>query len=141
MSVVYKMSDRVKVKVDTIELTIGPLDFKVKSDIQSLFMTGKYLEGSVLAIKNGVKEINGLKLSDGSDYKLEFDSDGKISEDSINDIFNIEEAAKINLIAVSLINGIPSGEFVDPDTGKKIEGVTFVDRPKAEKKSKASRSK
>ena len=137
MSVVYRMSDRRQLKIDNIIVSIAPLNYKVKADMQSMVLSGKPMDASVLAIRNSIKGIEGLKLADGSKYEINFDDDGQLSMECVEDLLNIPEASKLNLIAISLVNGMPQKEFMDPESGKPLDGVKFVEKAKAEKKTKA----
>ena len=125
MSVVYRVSDKIDVKIGSVTVSLSPLNYKVKADMQAYVIAGKPMDAAVIALKNSVKAIKGLKLSDGSDYELEFDGDS-INDNCIDDLLNIPESDKLNVIAISLINGVPQGEFLDPQTGEPMEGVKFV---------------
>lgn len=135
MSVVYRVSDTFDIKVDNVVFSVSPLNYKVKADMQSYVIAGKPMDAAVVALKNSVKGVSGLKLADGSNYELEFDADGSLKEQCIDDLLNIPEASKLNVIAISLINGMPQGEFIDPETRQPMEGVKFV------KKASSSRKK
>lgn len=136
MSVVYRTSDTFDIKVGNVVFKISPLDYKVKSDMQASVMAGKPMDAAVMALKHSVKDVEGLNLPDGSKYELEKDDSGLLTENGINDLLNIPEAAKLNIIAVSLIHGIPEGEFIDPDTGKPMDGVKFVKKGSPSRKKK-----
>jgi len=134
MSVVYRMNDKREVKVDGIVVSLSPLNYKVKADMQANVMAGKPMDAAVLALKHGVKEIKGLTLLDGSEYSLEFDADGALKDSCIDDLLNIPESSKLNVMAISLINGMPQGEFLDPESGKPMAGVKFVEQKKTSRK-------
>lgn len=135
MSVVYRVSDTFDLKIDSIVVSISPLNYKIKSDMQSCVIAGKPMDAAVLALKNSVKKIDGLKTADGKDYELEFDSDGTLKEDCVSDLLNIPESSKLNLVAIGLINGMPKGDFLDPETRKPLQGVKFVSKASSRKKS------
>lgn len=138
MSVVYRVTDRFDVEIDNIVVSLSPLDYKVKADMQANVIAGKPMDAAVLALKHCIKDVKGLKLADGSDYELKFDGDS-LSEDTISDLLNIPESSKLNVIAIGLIHGMPKGEFLDPETHKPMEGVKFVDKKSTRKKSTARR--
>jgi len=133
MSVVYRVSDKIDIKIGSVTVSLSPLNYKVKADMQAYVMAGKPMDAAVLALKNGVKDIKGLKLSDGSDYPLEFE-DGIVKDSCIDDLLNIPESEQLNVIAIGLINGVPQGEFLDPSTGKPMEGVKFVTKKASTRK-------
>ena len=134
MSVVYRVSDTFDLKIDSITVTISPLDYKIKADMQASVMAGKPMDAAVMALKHCIKGIKGLKSTDGKAYELEFEADGALKEDHIDDLLNIPESAKLSVIAVGLINGMPEGEFMDPETKVQMEGVEFVKRRASRKK-------
>lgn len=134
MSVVYRVNDTFELKVGKIVFSLSPLGYKVKADMQSSVLAGKPMDAAVKALKNSIKDVKGLKLPDGSDYELSFEPNGEVSDNCIDDLLNIPEAAKLNVIAISLINGMPQGEFVDAETGKPMEGVSFVKKASSRKK-------
>lgn len=128
MSVVYRIKDTFDVKIGDVVFKISPLDYKVKADMQANVLAGKPMSAAILALKHSVKSVEGLTLEDGSPYELSKDEDGSLDNDAINDLLNIPESAKLNVIAISLIHGMPQGEFVDPETGKPLDGVKFVSK-------------
>jgi hypothetical protein len=91
------------------------------------------VDAAKMAIKHSVKSIAGLENPDGSTYELEFEN-GALSESCVDDILNIDEDDKLSLVCTSLLNGIPQ-DFVDPQTGKPIEGIS-IERPGTSRKKK-----
>jgi hypothetical protein len=134
MSTVYRINDKIDLKIDDIIVSISPLNYKIKADMQSFVMAGKPMNAAVLALKNSVKAIKGLKNVDGSNYELEFEADGSMKESCVDDLLNIPESGKLNVIAISLINGMPQGEFMDPQSNTPMDGVKFVERAKPPRK-------
>jgi hypothetical protein len=137
MSTVYTMSDKRQLKIDDVTITISPLDYKTKADMQACVIAGRPMDAAVLALKHSIKGVSGLKLEDGSGYSLPMDPDGTVSDAGINDLLNIPQSSRLSAVCISLIHGMPQGEFIDPETGKPIKGVKFVKRGAAGKKSKS----
>jgi hypothetical protein len=138
MARIYKRSDRIKVQVHDITLHIAPLSLSQKKEIQSHLYkatTEKDLnsaqEASVLSVKYSVKRVEGLYDSNDEEYKLKFDSNDNLSEETIDDLLNIEHSTKISMVCNSFIGGV-SKEVIDPETGKPLEGISF---PESEKKN------
>ena len=50
----------------------------------------------------------------------------------MDDLLNVDHDDKLSLVCTSLLNGIPK-EFVDPQTGKPIKGIS-IERQSSEKK-------
>lgn len=138
MARIYRTSDRIKVKIDDTVVTIRPLTYHQKAEIQSHFLgftqgdVTKATEAMVSAIKYAVTGIEGIEDCDGRPYELEFDCDA-LSEDCVSDLLNIEISDKLQQVCSSLLHGIPKG-FVD-NSGKPIEGVEIVKKVKSDPNS------
>lgn len=137
MSVVYRVSDTFDIKIGSTVFSMSPLNYKVKADMQAYVLAGRPMDAAVVALKNSVKSVKGLKNPDGTEYELEFNDDGSMKEACVDDLLNIPEANNLNVIAISLINGMPEGDFVDAETGKPLSGVKFVKKAGSRKKNQA----
>lgn len=127
---IYRTTDRIPVKIGSITVDVSPLSFEQKADIQAMLMDNNpisIVKAAKQAVKYAVKGISGVKLSDGTNYELDFEGE-VLSESCVDDLLNIDQDQKISLVCTTLLNGIPK-EFVDPQTGKKIEGIS-IQRPK-----------
>jgi hypothetical protein len=134
MSVVYRVNDTFDVKIGDVTFSISPLNYKVKADMQSYVIAGKVMDAAVTALKSSVKKVSGLKLPDGSEYELSFNDNGTLKDECIDDLLNLPEASKLNVIAIGLVNGMPEGEFLDPQSGLPLEGVKFIKKATSKKK-------
>ena len=90
-------------------------------------------ESAAEALKCAIKGVEGLTLSDGKDYSLEFDDNKELTDECLDDLLNLEVAGELTTISVSLLNGVPK-EFVNPNTGEKLDGVEYVDKGGSTKK-------
>ena len=131
MARIYKISDRIPVKIDDLTITISPLTIDQKTEIQQYMIESRLnrdirlaTKGVVSAIKYSVKGVSGIVDSSGHPYNLEFDSNGHLTDACVNDLLNLENHSKLALVCSSLIQGIPE-EFVD-EQGRKLEGVEFL---------------
>ena len=129
---IYKLTDRVTIKIEGLTFKLAPLSWQKKAEIQALMVEGKHTEGSVMCVKECVKDVQGLETLAGEKYEIRLE-DGVLSEESLNDIMNIEDSAKLMLACASLVNGIPK-EIVHPVSGERIEGVQVVNPSKRGKK-------
>lgn len=135
MSVVYRTSDRIKIKVGGLVFKISPLNKFQKEKIQTLSLQDKLIQSATEAIKCAVKSVYGLKDANGEEYQVELDDNKELTEDCVDDLMNLEIGPQLATVCASLLSGIPK-EFVDPYTGKKLEGVAWVKSgEKTEKKS------
>lgn len=127
MGKIYRVSDRIKVKVDGLVVEISPLTFEQKINVQAEVLKGdpmSAMRGAALAVKYALKGLSGLTCPDGSEYELEF-AGGALTDQCLDDLFNLKESEKLALISLNLLQSVPSA-FVDPNTGEKIEGVSIV---------------
>ena len=125
---IYRLSDRIPLLIDDITVTISPLSFQEKTEIQSLMLSAtddpmKTMVAARLAIKYAVKDIQGLSYADGTDFAI-VSENGTMSDNSVDELLNIPLSHKLIAVCSQLIAGIPSG-FSDPVTGKKLAGVSF----------------
>ena len=136
--IIYRTSDRIDVKIGALVVKISPLTKYQKEKIQTLSLDEKLIDAAGEAIKCGIKSIEGLKLADGSDYELSFDDNNELLDECVDDLMNLEECGKLTSVCAALVNGIPK-EFINPYTGKKIDGVEFIKTGESSgKKSKKS---
>lgn len=133
MAKIYKTTDRITVKIGDLQVKISPLSLDQKNEIQSLMLEGQkknsipiLTESTLLAVRMCVKEISGLKNSDDTDYKLEFE-DGKLTNACISDLMNMEESVNLQKVCAAFITSIPK----DFD----LEGVEII---KPEKKNQGT---
>ena len=120
---IYTVEDRVKIKIGELVVSISPLSFKQKMEIQAK-INENASEGTLLAIRHGVKKVEGVERSNGEKYELSFE-DGLITDICANDLLNMEMGGVIATACVNLIQGIPK-ELVHPETGKPLEGVEIL---------------
>lgn len=137
MAKIYRKSDRIKIKIDDITLTVSPLSTHEKNEIQALMVSGqsrgdvsKITAGIQLAMKYGIKGISGVTDINDNDYQLDF-IDGMLSDECVDDLLNMDLSKSIINVCSNLIAGF-SSKMVD-ENGDKLEGVEVVNP--VEKKS------
>lgn len=138
MARIYRRSDRIKVKIDDIQVELAPLSVDQKAEIQQLMFTGRTrgdiqsaTKGMQLSLKYAVKSVSGVEDSDGNAYALSFDDQGNLQDSCVDDLLNLEVTEKLSLCCATLARGIPA-EFTD-NFGKKLEGVEIVRKAPTEK--------
>jgi hypothetical protein len=137
MSKIYRTSDTVALNLDGLVVKISPLSYKQKMDVQAEILTGDTrgaMNAAALAVKYALKDIQGLEDSEGNPYQLKFEN-GKVADECWDDLQNIKEGQKLIMVCLNLMNSVPK-DFVDPNTGKKLEGVSLIksEAPKPKKK-------
>ena len=139
MTIIYKKNDLITLKIADLTFKIKPLAYMERVEIMacSSKQEGSVIENAAkatyLAIKYAVKDFQGAKLIDGSDYKLEFDNEGYVSEESINDILNIENNNKLGLALNNFLKGVPT-KLINPFTNEELEGVEIIQQTGQPKK-------
>lgn len=131
----YKTTDKVPVKVGPITIQISALSFEQKAEIQAELVKAdplSILRAARLAIKYSVKDVKGVEDIDGNEYQVEMENE-MLTDSCVDDVLNLDQDDKISLVCTSLLNGIPK-EFVDPQSGKKIEGISIQRGPARKKK-------
>lgn len=127
MARIYKVTDRITVKIHDITIEISPLTFEQKSVCQALIIGGDHMKAAFYALQSSLKSIKGIENADGSNYELAM-QDGKVTAECVDDLLNLSESTEMQFVALSLLQGVPK-EFVDPSTGKPMKGVSFVNEP------------
>lgn len=132
MAKVFKCSDRLPIKIDDIEVKISPLTFQQRSELNGIISQatktldfGKAAEATFMAVKFSLKEISGVENYDGTPYELKFEN-GILTDESVNDILNLELSPKLGAVSVALINGVPD-KIVD-EKGNVVDGITLLYR-------------
>jgi hypothetical protein len=130
MARIYKRSDRVTIKIDDVLIKVAPLSLDQKAEVQQAMLLGKS-KGNIreatramsLAVKYGVKSMEGLVDSDNKPYELQFDGEN-LSDECVEDLFNLEITDKLVMVCINLVNKVPN-DFTDAQ-GNKLEGVELV---------------
>lgn len=93
---IYRMTDKIPVKLGEVTFWVSPLSYEHRSKITALTqrMSGKdhevAKEAATLAIKYGLKELEGVEDSQGNPYELAFDSSGGLSDDCLSEVIQLD---------------------------------------------------
>lgn len=127
---IFKLTDRIKVKIDDFIVYLSPLSIAQKREIQILLNQGveksdyKSLQDAViLCLKRALKNIEGVLDSDDNDYKLSF-TENELSEECLEDLLQNDWIKKVLVVCNNLVRGIPT-EFLD-DKQQPIPGVEII---------------
>lgn len=122
--IVYRTTDRIPVLIGDVKILVSPLSgdqyakvgacTKMRGGVEVV----DYGKMAVEVLRYCVKGVENLdvKYADGSDFSVEFDESGCLSEDCLTVLLQALDTTKLILIASS----VSSGKF-DPQ----IEGVKF----------------
>lgn len=115
--VIYKLSDRIPVEVGGLKFWLSPLSYSQRIAIADATKMQSGVEVidsrkiAFLSVKFSVKEVEGIKNADGSDYSLEFDADGCLSDDCVSELMNLDSCPKLVTAASLLIREIKEHEI------------------------------
>jgi hypothetical protein len=138
MTVVYKLDDRFELKFGDLTFELAPLSLDKKAIAASkMFKEGgdvmANISGVAVTLAHSIKSVKGLKNADGSDYKLEFNEDGSLTDECVGEVMNISESAALISIGTDLMKGMPE-TVVNRYTGEEMKGVKIKYKGKAPKK-------
>lgn len=134
--IVLRTSCQIPVRFSELEgvtFWVSPLKMEHKQHITEAAVKSKggvktehALKASFLAVKYGVKRVEGLRELDGSDYELTFDGD-VLSDDSVEDILNLPCGFGVG----NVVSHIAYGQM---DAAGKVEGATVDFKGAVQKK-------
>lgn len=130
MARIYRTSDRIRIKIDGLIVTVSPLNYHQKAEIETYligFARGDVslaAKAMVSAVKYSLKDIEGVEDADGKKYELEFE-DGVVSDDCVSDLLNLDISTKLQSTCTAFLHGVPKS-FHDQN-GEPLEGVEFLD--------------
>lgn len=139
MSIIYRKNDLVKLKIGDLIFGIKPLTYLERVEIMSHLtnasgvVTENAAKATYYTMKFAIRSLEGAKLLDGSDYVLTFDENKNLSDDSLDDLLNIESNDKLGLAIWNFLKGVPA-VLIDPNTNEPIEGVEIVTQKGVPKK-------
>lgn len=131
---IYKRTDKIRVQIDDIVAVISPLTLDQKTEVQSKMALGTVkkdlqmvTEGVVLAVRYGLRAVEGIQDANGKPYKLEIQDD-MVTRECVSDLFNLEMHKKLVMICSGLVSKVPT-EFTDEE-GQPIEGIKILSSEK-----------
>jgi hypothetical protein len=123
---IYRVTDKIPIKIDTLEFKISPLQHIQKTNIQRQILKAEQgdpmalMLAARLAVKYAVKEVTGITDQEDKDYLLEFEN-GELTDSCVDDLLNVDQDQKLSLVCMNLIQGIPKVPL-DPE-GNPIKGI------------------
>lgn len=115
--IVYKMSDRIPVEIGDVKFWVSPLSYGQKMELASCstMVSGEQkIDGprfATLLIKFSVKEVEGITNFDGTPYELQFDKDGTLSQECLDEILQIEQSPGLLKAATHLFTSMTDYEL------------------------------
>lgn len=108
--VVYRMTDRIPVKIGELTFLLAPLNVAQKARLLASVQNVAGVQNedafskASLAIRMSVKEVEGVKCADGSDWVTELGPDGELTDDCLSEIMQVTQNA--DLVQVCLAFGL-----------------------------------
>lgn len=121
---VFSTDDVIQINVEGLTVSVSPLTYKQKDEIQKLFIERDALGGAVKAMKYAIKDVQGL-VRNGKPLKVKL-KNNQLDDKTVDMLLNTPMGTKMNLVCVSLLNGIPK-DFLHPETGQPLDGVSYVE--------------
>lgn len=113
MAKIYRITDRVSVKIGDIVAIISPLSLETKNEIQALMLQGqrsgdiiKLNAAMLMALRKCLKGIEGLTDSDDQPYELKFEN-GMVAECCIDDLTNLQMSPELLKVCAEFVNAVP----------------------------------
>lgn len=139
---IYKTTDKIEVKIDSVSFIVSPLTYGQKCELQPLICAGasgcmkSAMQAVIQSFKFSLKGVKNLKTFDDDnnevDYILEFDDNNQVKDSCIDDLLNLPMSNKLSSLCTSLLTGLTS-KICDMN-GNPIEGIEFIGKVKEEKK-------
>ncbi len=140
MAKIYRLSDRISIKIEDITLKLAPLSFDQKMEVQGMVREGiaeddnlKVLKATRTVMKYCIKDLKGVVDGEDNEYILEFDDKGFLELHIVEELLNMEHSMTLAAVCGQMVAGIPKNDFVDQE-GKPLNGVSRV-------KTKGTRTK
>jgi hypothetical protein len=99
--VVYKLTDRIPVKIGAATFWIAPLSWGDKARLLSLFKQSAGVElieplrAAVETIRVSLKAVDGVQYSDGTEFDCKIDENGCISDEAISELMQVDGIDKL----------------------------------------------
>lgn len=137
MTTLYMPGEKVPLKIDNITVSVSQLTMAQKATVieklQNATSALSLIEAAQLAVKFGVKSVEGVSLSDGSPFKVSLEGN-VLTDESVEALLCLPQSDKIQGACFGLLKGL-SNPLVGSD-GKPIPGVEVVANSKPRKQAK-----
>ncbi len=122
MAKVRKTKDRLKYKIGDLIVELSPLSVNDKNLAASVLGPNgqsNFMLAAGLAIKMAVKSVKGLENEDGSEYQLQFEENGRLTDESVDDLLNCDVSGPLSTLVGLYMGYVPTED-------KLPEGVSLV---------------
>lgn len=135
----HRLKDKVDVKIGDVVIEISPLSFENRTAVQAEILIAErnrdplgLVRAARLAMKHGVKGQRGITYHDDSEFLLEFDAQGDLTDSCLDELLLADSEEKLKLVCMTLAKGFPSVPI--DDQGNPIEGILIEEGEKSPEK-------
>lgn len=125
---IYRVTDRIRIKIGDIVAIISPMSLETKSEIQAMMLEGqkagdiiKLNNAMMLALRKCLKGVEGLTDANDNTYELQF-KDGMVAESCLDDLTNMQFSPELLKVCAEFVNAVPK-KF-------DIPGVEIIEKKK-----------
>lgn len=130
---VYRVTDRIPIRIGEVTVKLGPLHQWQKQELSSfqLMDEGHQVEELAKAnfylIKASVKHVEGIEYATGGVFKCEFEDDtcSMLTDECANELLTTELKESLVVSCYAILNSIPK-EICYPGTKKKVKDVEML---------------
>lgn len=114
---IYRTSDRIPVKIGELTFWLSPMSWGHRAEIVALARKQAGIDATdankagFLTLKYTIKEIEGLENSDGSPYVCEYEQSGCLTDDCVDDLYQLDILPQLVQVGGMFLNGLPKGEI------------------------------
>ena len=119
--IIYRVTDRIPVKIGGVTFWVAPLSWRHKSQILSMYKVkaGEELVDpmgiAMMTLKFSLKEVEGVAYADGSSFTLHMTEDDTVSDESLSEVMQLDGIDKL----VTVCSQFALKDLSDP----KLDGV------------------
>lgn len=126
MAKIYKLSDRKKIQIDDITISVAPLSLDNKSKAMAMLTEGQKTQNIVLlneaiyyVVQCSLKSLEGVTDSNDEQYKLAFDTEGILTKECLQDLTNMDLTQKLLTVCGQLLTDYSKDNY-------DIDGVSVL---------------
>jgi hypothetical protein len=98
--IIYKTTDRIPVTIGELKVWVSPLSLDQKMRLRNLINQSAGEENTSFAfalelLRLSVKQVEGVKAGDGSDYELDFGADGYLTDECVKELIQLGQCPQL----------------------------------------------
>jgi hypothetical protein len=132
--IVYRHTDRIPVKMGEIKFWISPLKHEHRVHLSQFIkkVSGEDVVDTsgmgLYVLKCAIKEVEGVSIHDGSAYELEFDANGILTDDCLEEVLRMTNTMTLLQVVGKLIQEVKDYQIEGVEID--LKGVKSVSKKK-----------